>query len=153
MLHLQIAVQSTYLKFKHHVLTPSLTPPSPNFRSATNPSHPMKKTNTHHKLKLPPKEKKKKKVKCNSIPFLSTNWFKECLKYNWMPSLKCWIFEDQQCYQYQRNASHTAPMAKTIGKTIMPLEVKVGELLFSFNGVDVGGGGRFSTCIASFMPP
>jgi hypothetical protein len=62
-------------------------------------------------------------------------------------------FEDHHCYQNRRNASHTAPMAKTIGKTNFPLEVKLGELLFSFRGEVEGGGGRFSTCTASFIPP
>lgn len=69
------------------------------------------------------------------------------------PLQKTLNLEYQYCYQNRRNVSHTAPMAKTIGKTILPLEIELGELLVLFKGEDVGGGGGFSTSIASFIPP
>jgi hypothetical protein len=60
---------------------------------------------------------------------------------------------EQWGYQNQTNASHSAPMAKTVGRTYWLLKMELGEPLFSFSGEAVGGGGGFSTWTASFMPP
>lgn len=50
------------------------------------------------------------------------------------------------------NESHAAPIAKTIGmRKICPLDER--NVAAALSGAAFGGGGRFSTWTASFIPP
>jgi hypothetical protein len=56
-------------------------------------------------------------------------------------------------YQNQTNASHSAPMAKTVDRAYWHLRMELDEPLFSFSGAAVGGGSGFATWTANLMPP
>ncbi|KAJ6753104.1 hypothetical protein OIU74_027877 [Salix koriyanagi] len=75
------------------------------------------------------------------------------LKATWAFLNECIEMLAQWGYKNRRNASHSEPMTKTVGRTYWLVKMELGEPLFSFRGEVVGGGGGFSTWTAIFMPP
>lgn len=75
------------------------------------------------------------------------------LKATWAFLNECIEMLERRGYKNRRNASHSEPMTKTVGRTYWLVKMELGEPLFSFRGEAVGGGGGFSTWTAIFMPP